>query len=199
MDNLVDVVEHKSAAIYMAEWDLKHPKPEYISCEHNRFIIAIAYDSLQRPRYKKRCAICWGGMNHTYKRSEALEILAGEPPFDDEECHKKRMEISELRKEYYSTLYETYRQRRQQAWRNYYETYLKSMRWHLLRVKVLTRDEYKCASCKSTDTLQLHHRHYQTLGEESLDDVITLCKTCHKLFHLAQNAVRSEIYQQRIF
>lgn len=198
MDSLADVVEHKSAAIYMAEWDLKNPKPEYISCEHNRFVICIAYDSLQRPRYKKRCAICWGGMNHTYKRSEALEILAGEPPYDDEECHKKRMEISELRREYYSTVYETYRNRRHQAWRNYYNAYLKSIRWHLLRAKALTRDGYKCCLCNSTDTLQLHHKHYETLGEEDLEDVYILCKTCHKLLHLAKDSIRSEMYQQRM-
>ena len=195
--DLSEIVESKSVAVFLSEWDAENPRPDYINCEHKRFMICIAYDSLSRPRYKKRCAICYGGMSHTYKRADALEILAGEQPFDDEECQVKRQEIADSRSDYYLTIYETHRQKRRQAWRDYYDTYLKSIKWHLLRVKALTRDEYKCVACKSTDTLQLHHKHYQTLGEESLDDVITLCKKCHGLFHLAQNALRSEMYQMR--
>jgi 5-methylcytosine-specific restriction endonuclease McrA len=195
--DLSEIVESKSVAVFMSEWDAVNPRPDYINCEHKRFMICIAYDSLGRPRYKKRCAICYGGMSHVYKRVEALEILAGEQPFDDEECQVKRQEIADSKSDYYLTIYETQRQKRRQAWRDYYDTYLKSIKWALLRVKALTIVGYKCVACKSTDTLQLHHKHYQTLGEESLDDVVILCKKCHELLHLAQNALRSEMYQLR--
>jgi hypothetical protein len=33
--------------------------------------------------------------------------------------------------------------------------------------------------CKATDGLEIHHRHYQTLGSESLSDVIALCHPHH--------------------
>lgn len=182
--DLSEIVESKSVAVFLSEWDTENPRPDYINCEHKRFMICIAYDSLNRPRYKKRCAICYGGMSHTYKRADALEILAGEQPFDDEECQLKRQEIADSRSDYYLTIYETHRQKRRKAWRDYYNTYLKSTRWALLRVNALTKVNYNCVACKSTDTLQLHHKHYQTLGEESLDDVIILCKKCHELIHL---------------
>jgi len=131
-------------------------------------------------------------MSHTYKRADALEILAGEQPFDDEECLPIRKQIAEAKGFYYRDVYETHRQKRRQAWRDYYDAYLVSLRWALLRVKALTKVNYKCVACESTDTLQLHHRHYQTLGEESLDDVVILCKKCHDLLHFTQNALRPE-------
>ncbi len=190
--DIKEIVESKSLAVFLSEWDAQNPRPDYIQCEHNRFMICIAYDSLGRPRYKKRCAVCYGGMSHTYKRADALEILAGEQPFDDEECQVKRQEIADSRSHYYLTIYETHRQKRRQAWRDYYDAYLVSLRWALLRVKALTKVNYKCVACESTDTLQLHHRHYQTLGEESLDDVVILCKKCHDLLHFTQNALRPE-------
>jgi 5-methylcytosine-specific restriction endonuclease McrA len=190
--DIKEIVESKSLAVFLSEWDAQNPRPDYIQCEHKRFMICIAYDSLGRPRYKKRCAVCYGGMSHTYKRADALEILAGEQAFDDEECQVKRQEIADSRSHYYLTIYETHRQKRRQAWRKYYDAYLVSLRWALLRVKALTKVNYKCVACESTDTLQLHHRHYQTLGEESLDDVVILCKKCHDLLHFTQNALRPE-------
>ena len=190
--DIKEIVESKSLAVFLSDWDAQNPRPDYIQCEHTRFMICIAYDSLGRPRYKKRCAVCYGGMSHTYKRADALEILAGEKPFDDEECQVKRQEIADSRSDYYLTIYETHRQKRRQAWRDYYDAYLVSLRWALLRVKALTKVNYKCVACESTDTLQLHHRHYQTLGEESLDDVVIVCKRCHDLLHLTQNALRPE-------
>jgi hypothetical protein len=190
--DIKEIVESKSLAVFLSEWDAQNPRPDYIQCEHKRFMICIAYDSLGRPRYKKRCAVCYGGMSHTYKRADALEILAGEQPFDDEECLPIRQKIADSKGIYYRDVYETYRQKRRQAWREYYDAYLVSLRWALLRVNALTKVNYKCVACESTDTLQLHHRHYQTLGEESLDDVVILCKKCHDLLHFTQNALRPE-------
>lgn len=194
--DLKEIVESKSVAMFLSDWDAENPRPEYINCEHKRFMICIAYDSLGRPRYKKRCAICYGGMQFVYKRADALEILAGEQPFDDEECSSIRQKIAEQKGIYYRDIYETHRQKRNKAWRDYYDAYLVSTRWALLRVKALTMVNYKCIVCGSADTLQLHHRHYKTLGEESLDDVMVLCKKCHEIWHIAKDVLRSEMYEQ---
>ena len=41
----------------------------------------------------------------------------------------------------------------------------------------------KCAKCKTTENIQLHHRSYENIYQESFSDVVPLCETCHKLFH----------------
>lgn len=192
METLAEIVEKKSLQEYQEAWDALFPRPQFFECECNRFIICIAYDRLGRPRYKKRCAICFRGMGHVYKRTEALEMLAGEQPFNDEECQEKRQKAYDVHYAQFRIAYDAHQIKRKQAWRDYYNAYLKSIRWALLRVKVLTMVGYKCEACQSTDTLQLHHRHYQTLGQEGLDDVVILCKTCHDLVHRIQNGLRGK-------
>ena len=66
-----------------------------------------------------------------------------------------------------------------------YRTYLKSEAWQRKRRKVLIRDRYTCQKCGEKDRklLQVHHKTYDRVFKESLSDLITLCKKCHKLEH----------------
>ncbi len=46
---------------------------------------------------------------------------------------------------------------------------------------------HTCAACGgpwSLDHGDLHHRSYQRLGAEHHDDLIALCRTCHRRLHL---------------
>jgi 5-methylcytosine-specific restriction endonuclease McrA len=52
-------------------------------------------------------------------------------------------------------------------------------RYRELRNQALAHAGYKCESCAAKGRLQLHHRHYETLGSERLEDVMVLCDTCH--------------------
>ena len=195
--DLSTIVETKSFSEYRDEWDILNPRPEFTECECNRFIICLLHDSLGRPRYKQRCAMCYRNMGHVYKRVEALEILAGEQPFDNDECQIKRQEIYDENYRKFRLSYDARSAKRNRLFWDYHKSYMKSMRWHLLRAKALTRDEYKCAVCQSTDTLQLHHRHYENMGCENLEDVITLCKKCHEMLHITLKVWRSENNQSR--
>ena len=64
-----------------------------------------------------------------------------------------------------------------------YKKYLLSEHW--LKIKQETRKLYKaCVLCDSTINLQVHHRHYNSLGHENVTtDLILLCKTCHINFY----------------
>ena len=67
-----------------------------------------------------------------------------------------------------------------------YEDYLNSDHWQSLRSQVLDRDGYHCTRCENTNinsVLHVHHKSYDRLGHESLDDLIVLCETCHKQEH----------------
>lgn len=65
-----------------------------------------------------------------------------------------------------------------------YKEKLKSPHWQRKRLEILTRDNFTCQICKSTeDNLQIHHRHYLT-GRDPWDYpgelLVTLCYKCHK-------------------
>lgn len=77
-----------------------------------------------------------------------------------------------------------------------YETkYLFSGHWREFRASVLEVQRARlgrnvCERCpedaneKITDELHVHHRTYERLGEERLDDVEILCEACHDKEHL---------------
>ncbi len=60
-----------------------------------------------------------------------------------------------------------------------YGAYIHSDAWRELRARVLERDGYECRACCGTEVLIVHHRHYETLGAEHPDDLLTLCASCH--------------------
>jgi len=64
----------------------------------------------------------------------------------------------------------------------WYDDYLKSE--HMSALRRRAHAHYRgCVLCGSTDTLHIHHRHYQTLGREELHDVSILCDEHHSASH----------------
>ena len=61
----------------------------------------------------------------------------------------------------------------------FYTQYINSRTWKLKRREILKRDNNECQTCCSKNDLQVHHRHYNNLGNEALADLITLCVPCH--------------------
>ena len=55
-----------------------------------------------------------------------------------------------------------------------YTSHFKSM-----RPLVLERDGHQCRECGKHENLHIHHITYQNEGSELLDDLITLCGSCH--------------------
>ena len=64
-----------------------------------------------------------------------------------------------------------------------YKKYLKSDYWKGIKKQIHERDEYKCRLCNSEENICVHHRTYKNLGNEKLEDLITLCEKCHKNYH----------------
>lgn len=66
-----------------------------------------------------------------------------------------------------------------------YSVFLKSEYWHIIRNKVLKRDNYTCVICKSKSRLQTHHDTYKHHFREHrhLKDLLTLCASCHRERH----------------
>jgi 5-methylcytosine-specific restriction endonuclease McrA len=61
---------------------------------------------------------------------------------------------------------------------------LKSDEYDRLKMRVLERDVWKCQCCGSPANLQVHHLVYRSqLGADALDNLITLCVSCHRRQH----------------
>lgn len=69
-----------------------------------------------------------------------------------------------------------------------YVDFLKSDYWKQVRKLVLKRDGRMCVICRETKQLDIHHDTYKNHGDEMnhLDDLMTLCRKCHKEHHDAQ-------------
>ncbi len=59
-----------------------------------------------------------------------------------------------------------------------------SKAWKNLREKRLQKDGYQCQKCGSAINVQVHHIRYpDAWGHETIDDLVTLCDSCHKEIH----------------
>jgi len=53
-----------------------------------------------------------------------------------------------------------------------------------LRSEILKRDGWRCQNCGSMTNLDVHHmRRRSNLGNDAEDNLITLCRICHRLLH----------------
>jgi hypothetical protein len=61
--------------------------------------------------------------------------------------------------------------------------------WAIMKNQIHRRDRYRCRLCGRDDLeLHIHHCSYANYGRERLEDLITLCKACHRRFHLGSEA-----------
>ncbi len=53
-----------------------------------------------------------------------------------------------------------------------------------LRNQILRRDGWRCQSCGTMSNLEVHHREFRShSGEDSEENLITLCNGCHAGVH----------------
>lgn len=70
------------------------------------------------------------------------------------------------------------------AFRLRYAYYLRSLAWKERRAMALSHYGYQCGKCgQQANRLEVHHRHYKTVGNESVADLQVLCQPCHHDTH----------------
>jgi len=90
--------------------------------------------------------------------------------------------------------------------RNYLD-YLDSPEWWTKRKAALKRADYRCEresylGPRHDGPLDVHHSTYARLGDESADDLVVLCRACHRDERIARNKalkVRERLGQVRLF
>ena len=52
------------------------------------------------------------------------------------------------------------------------------------RQQILRRDGWRCQSCGTMSNLEVHHKQFRShAGDDSEENLITLCSTCHASDH----------------
>lgn len=64
-----------------------------------------------------------------------------------------------------------------------YKKYLLTSHWKNLRRAALKFYGRSCRICKKKFGLQVHHRHYRSVGREEMVDLDVLCTGCHRNHH----------------
>jgi 5-methylcytosine-specific restriction endonuclease McrA len=61
---------------------------------------------------------------------------------------------------------------------------LKPELYEKLRNQVLRRDGWRCQSCGTMSNLEVHHKRFRSQsGDDSEQNLITLCTACHDAVH----------------
>jgi 5-methylcytosine-specific restriction endonuclease McrA len=56
--------------------------------------------------------------------------------------------------------------------------------YEMLRQEILRRDGWKCQSCGTMSNLEVHHHQFRShSGQDSDENLITLCTACHARMH----------------
>lgn len=64
-----------------------------------------------------------------------------------------------------------------------YLIYLKSPAWKIKKQQVFLERGRTCEICMSNRNIQIHHKTYDNLYNEDLEDLKILCDKCHKKEH----------------
>ena len=62
-----------------------------------------------------------------------------------------------------------------------YNLYLKSKAWGIKREHRMIIDEYACVCGSPAE--HVHHKTYDNIGKEAMDDLISMCQSCHSKEH----------------
>ena len=72
-----------------------------------------------------------------------------------------------------------------------YREYLQTPEWAARRRAQIEADGGACRFCNATSGLQVHHRTYANRGNEKPGDLITVCRSCHGVFHKNRDLVKT--------
>jgi 5-methylcytosine-specific restriction endonuclease McrA len=64
-----------------------------------------------------------------------------------------------------------------------YTKHINSERWERRRLRAIDEVGGACQMCGSTDRIQVHHLNYDNLGNEKPEDLLVVCRQCHRKVH----------------
>lgn len=146
-------------------------------CRNSDVIVTIEHREDNLIRLYHQCLNCGGAFKTKplahKKFSDKIRTEFNITKFNDWDANRnsENEELSKLVKQRNSEKYQKY------------QKYLKSAEWKIIREKVITRDKNLCQECKTKNAEEVHHKTYENLYNEPLEDLVSLCKSCHLEAH----------------
>lgn len=149
-------------------------------CRKPYLIVTQCHKFSPHTRLYRQCTNCGGCLNRTKPLKfkdydDEIEGLFYDEYFED------------WKKEYNEEAAYIYKN---QCFANYlnshyykYKSYLLSSEWKNKRDEVMKRDKSLCQHCKVAPADDVHHLTYDNLFDEPLDDLLSLCRSCHANEH----------------
>ena len=73
-----------------------------------------------------------------------------------------------------------------------YAEYLAGDHWRETRAHAIWAAGHRCQLCGGTARLEVHHRHYRSLGAEPPEDLAVLCDRCHGAYETGLEMIVSK-------
>ena len=150
-----------------------------ICCRNPFPIIVIDYFFYpnNKPALFNQCLNCGGAFKiKKYKFETHSDLIESE--YNESSFNKWKEDISREN----SFLEEQFDFFNKSRFYKYY-LYLASYKWKFIRDKVIERDKGICLHCKSAPATEVHHKHYDTIFNEKLEDLESVCSPCHRRIH----------------
>lgn len=120
----------------------------------------------------------------SFNSTKMIERL---PPEERNRRSKKQRRIDKLRKINEEKIYGEIKKKRVIEHKDIkYSEQLKDKRWKIFRSAALAYYHNRCVCCGSKENLQVHHMKYRKgryAWEYNFDDVVVLCRDCHRKEH----------------
>jgi len=149
-------------------------------CRNSYEIVTIDRKTHELSFIYRQCINCGGSTNRTSPLSHKKygDSIRGEFDYDSYErwqeskyAEKEQLSVAKKNYNFYTSPYYKYIE------------YLNSKKWKDKRNLVFERDNYKCQECKEKNADDVHHLTYDNLGNENLNELVSVCRECHKKIH----------------
>jgi hypothetical protein len=152
--------------------------PKYHECCNDPDVGNVIFNNKDNSKHiRKQCFNCGGKIGITPILNSNKIDKSKLPGFNETLALKRIEELSDIKKEYENFI-DTNKAR---FYNKRYLPYLSSDKWADLRIKILTRDNFKC-ECGQQAT-QVHHLTYARLEDERDEDLVSVCRPCHLKKH----------------
>lgn len=130
-------------------------------------------------KYSYQCVSC-------LRKGPSVKIPEGDQKsavlYDEAKAKDREKKLAGLY-EQMRTVFQQEKERDDQEFRFYYESYLQTDTWRLKRRAVMERAGGICEGCRVKRATQVHHLTYEMLGHEMLFQLVAVCDECHLDIH----------------
>ena len=151
-----------------------------LPCKHQNRTVRHKRDTKGVIRLREQCPDCGkavsGELRHSVLNGVAPESV---PPWD----YVAEQQFLDIYLSLSSAVSRIINQERSDEWWTQYGNYLASPEWHAIRRKIIDASRGICEYCRTSPAVQVHHKTYDRVGQERMEDLSAVCLKCHQQLH----------------